>query len=267
MGGAPGSEILPSFEHPPVVEVAVGVHFLQLPGLNTVAMVRLADVWADRFPIVEEQPSLPPVVPGGGPTFSFQLKTSLPEIRLWLESEDKSFLVQIQHDRLLLNWRKLDSDSAYPRYGRLRSDFAQLWEEFSRYINAGDYGVLQPGIAEVTFFNRIEIGKPSSASGPIAVLNPQWSLDNQLGISLQMARRIFDTTGQPHGHQSIAVGYQNEIGELQMEISTRVSIRAGESSAILEALDEAHREGVLTFDHVTTKDAHRLWGKHNADNN
>jgi uncharacterized protein (TIGR04255 family) len=266
MGDAPGSRILPSFEQPPVIEVAVGVHFLQLPGLNTVAMVRLADTWASRFPKIEEQPILPPVAIAGAQIISFQIQTSSPQIRLWLESNDGTILVQIQHDRLLLNWRKLDTNDPYPRYRRLRNDFSELWAQFANYIAAGDYGVLQPSIAEVAFFNRIPVASPSNASAVVAALNPQWSLDNQFGVSLQMERGITDVVGEPHGNQSVALGYRHDIGALQMEISSRVGIGAGNSSAILEALDDAHRAGVLTFDHVTTESAHRAWGNHNVSN-
>ena len=52
---------LPSYDQPPVVEVAVGAHFLQLPGLNTVALVRLVDdLWRSRYPRTLEQPLSPP---------------------------------------------------------------------------------------------------------------------------------------------------------------------------------------------------------------
>ena len=41
---------LPSFTSPPVVEVAVGVEFLQLPGLGAVELVGLHDIWRRDFP-------------------------------------------------------------------------------------------------------------------------------------------------------------------------------------------------------------------------
>ena len=61
MGDEAHTPALPSFERPPVVEVAVGVHFLQLPGRNTVALLRMAEIWSTRYPIVREQLGLPPV--------------------------------------------------------------------------------------------------------------------------------------------------------------------------------------------------------------
>jgi uncharacterized protein (TIGR04255 family) len=267
MGDAALSEVLPSFERPPVVEVAVGVHFLQLPGLNTIALARLADVWSTTYPKSQEQPALPPVVPSGGPTISFQLQASLPPIRLWLLTEDESLLVQVQHDRLLLNWRKVKPDDPYPRYKTLRKNFTELWSEFGRYVAGADYGVLQPSLAEVTFFNRIQIDAATDVANVIAALNPQWALDGQLATSLQLERGVVGSSGELQGHQTVALGYRPEVSSLQMEILTRVGIDAesDDTAAILGALDEAHRAGVLTFDQITTEGAHSAWGKHDAD--
>jgi uncharacterized protein (TIGR04255 family) len=264
------SKALPSFEHPPVVEVAVGVHFLQLPGLNTVALVRLADMWSGRFPVSQEQPPLPPVIPGGGgQMFSLQFQNALPPLRLWLLTEDEAFLVQIQHDRLLLNWRKVKPDDPYPRYTTLRRDLSELWTEFVTYVAAGDYGVLQPNLAEVTFFNRIPAESAADVPTWIAALNPTWSIDSGLATALQLEAGIHGATGQPQGQQSIALGYRPELGGLQLEITSRYGVDTGpsDSSTIMSALDEAHEAGVLAFDHITTDEAHNIWGKHDVSDN
>lgn len=148
---------LPSFDHPPVIEVAVGVHFLQLPGLNTVALVRLADMWRERFLKVQEQPPLPPVAPGGSRLFTFEVENSPPPHRFWLLTKSESLLVQIQHDRLLLNWRKVKDDDPYPRYGQLRQEFSQLWSEFTAIVLGGQFGAFQPTLAEVTFSTEFRL--------------------------------------------------------------------------------------------------------------
>ncbi len=269
MGDAAIGEVLPSFERPPLVEVAVGVHFLQLPGLNTVALARLADMWSSRYPRTKEQPALPPVVPGGGQTLTFQLQTSLPPLRLWLLTEDESFLVQLQHDRLLLNWRKVNPDDPYPRYKTLRKDFTELWSEFGQYIAARDYGVLQPSLAEVSFFNRISLGAATDVADVVAALNPDWTLDGQRSTSLRLERDVRNAASKPQGNQTIALEYRPDIAFLHMEITTLVGIDAelDATAAIFSALDEAHRAGVLTFDQITTDSAHTAWGKHDASDN
>ncbi|MDR3658004.1 MAG: TIGR04255 family protein [Mycobacterium sp.] len=269
MGETGPFDDLPSFDRPPVVEVAVGVHFLQLPGLNTVSLVRLVDdLWRDRFPRTIEQPLSPPLSPPGrGPMLAFQLKAGSPPIRLWSLTEDQSTLIQVQHDRLLLNWRKVKDDDPYPRYKRLRGDFAEVWQEFSTYVDyRDDYGVLQPSVAEVSFFNRVPMEGATQIPTFVNALNPHWKLTGQLAAAYQLEREIAD--GPVVGNQNIALNFRPENGHMQLEISTRIEIdtATGEASEVMNSLDAAHRTGVLTFDSVTTENAHSAWGRHDAGN-
>jgi uncharacterized protein (TIGR04255 family) len=259
---------LPSFDRPPVAEVAVGVHFLQLPGLNNVALVRLVDdLWRGRYPRTVEQPLSPPLSPpGSGPMLAFQFQAGSAPVRLWSLTEDESFLIQVQYDRLLLNWRKVKDDDPYPRYKRLRVDFAALWQEFSSYVGDHNYGVLQPNIAEVSFFNRVPMRDATEIPAFVKALNPRWSLSGQLATAYQLERDITDLLSA--GHQNIALNYRPENGHMQLEISTRIDVDTptGETAEVLGFLDTAHRIGVLTFDAATTENAHSAWGRHDAGN-
>jgi uncharacterized protein (TIGR04255 family) len=269
MGDAGRGANLPSFKYPPVIEVAVGIHFLQMPGLNTVALIRLADMWRERYPKVQDQPALPPATPvGGGAVFTFQLQNSPPAQRFWLLAEDDSRLVQIQHDRLLLNWRKVKDDDPYPRYDALRQDFSELWSDFVGYVSGGAYGVFQPSLTEVSFFNRIPVSSAAEVPGVIAALNPQWQLDGHRATSMQLERGLADHS-DVFGRQNITLGYRPELGFIQLEISSlvRIDAESADSEAILAALDQAHDVDVLTFDQITTDSAHTVWGKHDVSAN
>jgi uncharacterized protein (TIGR04255 family) len=255
---------LPSFDRPPVIEVAVGVHFLQLPGLNTVSLVRLVDdLWRSAYPMTIEQPLMPPLaLPGGGPTLAFQLQTGPPPVRLWSLTEDQSLLVQVQHDRLLLNWRKLADGDPYPRYRRLREVFTGLWREFASYVgDHDDFGVLQPSIAEVSFFNRIPIRGAAEIPEVIKALNPRWTLEKQIAVAYQIERDLSDLL--MNGGQNIVLNYHPVNGPMQLEISTRIGVDTpdGNVSDVLAALDTAHQVGVLTFDELGTDNAHSRWGR------
>jgi uncharacterized protein (TIGR04255 family) len=269
MGEAGNFDDLPMFDQPPVIEVAVGVHFLQLPGLNTVELVRLVDdLWRTRYPRTIEQPLSPPLPqPGTGPMLALQLQAGSLPIRLWSLTDDQSILVQVQQDRVLLNWRKIKEDDPYPRYRTLRGDFAEVWQEFSNHVNEHDYyGVLQPNVAEVSFFNRVPMSAATEIPSYVRALNPGWSLDGQLSTAYQLEREITDRSVV--GHQNIALNFRPENGHMQLEISTRIEIdtATGEASEVLNPLDIAHQIGVLTFDSVTTENAHLVWGRRDASN-
>ena len=121
----------------------------------------------------------------------------------------------------------------------------------------------------MTFFNRIHVEGSSDVPDVIAALNPQWAMDGQLAMSLQIQGKIVDSTGQQRGGRTISLGYRPEFGALQLESSSLVSVdpKLTDSAAILAALDEAHHAAVLAFDQITTGTAHNAWGKHDAGDN
>ena len=94
---------LPDFDRPPVVEVALGVQFADLPGLNA---FQAAGFWADHlkdeFPNVVEQPPLTNLEEvfgqpeGRGRTLSVQVGPA--PLRFWMSNEDKAGLVQVQRN-------------------------------------------------------------------------------------------------------------------------------------------------------------------------
>ncbi|WP_370066817.1 TIGR04255 family protein [Mycobacterium sp. MAA66] len=250
---------LPSFTQPPVVEVAVGVHFLQLPGLTALPLVDLADTWKSDYPIRQEQPPLPPVFAAPG-AMGFQVGS--PPVRLWLTSSDDSVLLQLQRDRLLLNWRKLTEASDYPRYQRLRDEFTGCWEHLAAEVGMHEeYGVLQPAMAEVTFLNHIPAPSPADLGEILSALQPGWAPSQHLSTSLQVEEQIVDAIGNVVGQSTIGVAYRN--GGLQLEVTSKVSLDGfpSDTSAILGALDVAHAAGVIAFDAATTEQAHKVWGK------
>jgi uncharacterized protein (TIGR04255 family) len=229
-------------------------------------LVRLVDdLWREEFPKTVEQPFSPPVLPlGKAPVLSFQVHPLSPPIRLWSMTEDEAILVQIQHDRLLLNWRKLDDDDTYPRYKQLRHQFAGVWSQFTNYIaEHPDFGILQPSLAEVSFFNRVPMGSAVEIPTYVKPLNADWNLEGQHATAYQLERELADG---PSGNQNIAFNFRPENEHMQLEISTRIEIDTtpGAGAGVLEALDVAHQIGVLTFDLVTTDSAHSEWGRRDA---
>jgi|ERR1700730_1115159 uncharacterized protein (TIGR04255 family) len=97
---------LPRFRKPPVSEVALGVQFSAV--LNPVHLGLYYQRVKTRFPKIQMQSPVLPVFEtfgtGGlpGPQFAF---THGMQPRMWFLSDDDNFLIQLQSDRLLVNWR------------------------------------------------------------------------------------------------------------------------------------------------------------------
>ena len=147
----------PSFSRPPLVEVALGVEFSPVSGFGAVALVKLADRLHGRYPIVQEYSPLPPNPPiglddqiGGGLVVSM----GAPSIRLWLLSQEQDQLLQVQRDRLILNWRAGTINNSYPRYhDALRPAFAREYRGLLSFLMDAGRPTLSLVGVEVTYVN------------------------------------------------------------------------------------------------------------------
>ena len=149
---------LPEFDDPPVAEVAVGVQFRPLFGMRGLALAPLRERWRHQYPRTEEQVPLAPAVEGSPtlvPQFQFNVVT-LPAARQWFLNDLGTELVQLQPDRLLINWRVGDEPSEYPRYGHMRETFVSRFNDLSQFVAEEKLGELEITQAELTYINVIE---------------------------------------------------------------------------------------------------------------
>ena len=91
----------------------------------------------------------------------FDVPMALPNT--WFLSEDGVQLVQVQHDRLTLNWRELDHPVTYPRYEALRARFQELLAMLQECVKEAGK---KAGIThcEVTYVNPIEHVSPAAVT-------------------------------------------------------------------------------------------------------
>jgi uncharacterized protein (TIGR04255 family) len=98
---------LPELADPPIEEVVCGVVFAPLEALDALEQGVYWSSVAERFPKKQLQP----------PIFdddSTALPAATMPTRSWLIADAEDLLVQIQHDRFYMNWRKRDTE--YPRF-------------------------------------------------------------------------------------------------------------------------------------------------------
>jgi uncharacterized protein (TIGR04255 family) len=150
---------MPEFLRPPVAEVALSIQFEPLTGLR---VAHFGLFWAqirDRFPKTQEQPPVQPVVERFGARVQppqFQFGVGIVSPRCWFLDHDETALLQIQTDRVIHNWRKLDRESApYPHYGILRDKLLQEFSTFAQFVEREKIGKLVPNQCELTYINHI----------------------------------------------------------------------------------------------------------------
>lgn len=252
---------LPRFNKPPVVEVAIGVEFLPIPALTVIPLVELRPIWNDIYPHVEEQPAIRSA-PLGGPSlpgFSFEVGMGVPPIRIWLLNENRSELLQIQNDRIVLNWRA-NFGSSYPHYRELEPRFLANWQRFQAAISDRALGELRPITAEVTYINRFALDQGDTLFDALSIFNPEAPLRNA-EPSIQLIVDILTSDGATRfGEQKISASRSPDNAEqVQLVSVTRVGFFLEEERPIEMALRRAHASAVTSFANVTSAKMHQRW--------
>lgn len=257
----PDLDRLPRFSKPPVVEVAIGVEFLPIPALTVIPLVELRPIWNDIYPNIEEQPAIRSSQPDGLslPGFSFEVGTGVPPIRIWLLNENRSELLQIQNDRMVLNWRA-NFGSSYPHYHELEPRFLSNWRRFQTAISDRALGELRPITAEVTYINRFSLDQGETLFDALSIFDTASSFKNA-EPSVQLSVDIITSDGATQfGEQKISASRSPENAEqVQLVSVTRVGFFLDEEDPIEKALRRAHAYAVTSFANVTSAKMHQRW--------
>lgn len=262
-----------SYAEPPVAEVALGAHFRPFVNLRSVDFGVLWDRWKGEFPDVEDQMPLPPV-----PIEEFDAlsRDAFPFVigpvppRVWYKSEDRDQIVQLQRDRLVVNWSKSDARPEYPRYRKLRPVFEQVLGDYCRFIDSADTAL--PSIAQVvvSYMNPIAVSEGNHTEQPHDVLT-LWSgahsdafLPIEEDVQVQ-ATYIIPGRDQPQGRLYVQLTTRpKESGheaDFMINVFARILNPSGSLEGALQALDLGHQWVVNGFTSITTDRMHVKWGK------
>ena len=260
---------LPEFDNPPVVEVVLGVQFRPLPGLHGLGLAPLQAVWRDMFPISQEYPPLMPVIEGD-PQGAGKLQLSLlpvPAVRQWFVSESGNELVQLQPDRLLVNWRAGDTAEKYPRYRHMRSTFESRFTELSSFAKDQGFGSLDVVQAELSYINVIQLSREDL--GRLETFLQGWSgtpghhLDPPEEVRVTLTYSVPDIGIPPVRLYAEVSPAQLTTGERVLFFTLTIRGNPGGRSLdeTLKFLDEAHSHLVRSFAELTRESMHALWGR------
>ncbi len=255
------------FDAPPVVEVALSVDFRLLPRMGLVAVV---DAWrtlyADRFPVVEEQGRLDRAQPDPSGQPTIRMLAQMPTPRLWFLNEAKTDLIQVQNDFFGRNWRKVDGTEEYPRYPVLREAFRADFERLSAHISDAGIGSIEPIAGEVTYINHIPLEGGLRLGDVVKFFDQSASgfpLEPDAGT---LAVRMPFAIGPSHaGALTINAGTATRASDnasiLSLQVTARGPVPSRDVDGTLAFFDVARAWVVRSFGDVTTEAMHRRWGR------
>lgn len=244
-----------AYSHSPVIETALGMEFVPA-SLEAAQALEIRDRLRETYPRVELHPALPPQPPLGLSGSFFGLSVGSHPNRWWFISEDDSQLIQLQHDRLLLNWRKTPEETAYPRHHNLMPTF---FDVLAVVVEA--LGGVAPISLETDYYN-LDTGLPDG-TGLAALLTgadipPERLLaGNTCQLEFSESGRLDERTTQ-----WTLSAQREDDGPARFHIGTRADA-AGLSTADVDALthifDSLHGLAIAVFDRHTTTAARERW--------
>lgn len=274
-----------AFARPPLTEVALALQV----GAGSISIETAGEFVGrlkDAYPKRQQQPLALPMeetfdqIPGVN-LFDLQLNPHPFFGRTWLLNEDDSMLVQIQHDRVVLNWRALSTDSEYPRYDKLRERLCELARILIALAeHSGD--TLSFNMAEVTYINAIvPANEPGSTGHPdlagvlrsTAMLPKDSFLDEPEDAQYEARWRIpASELGAEGDQENLPVGRLMILASpglsaadnapiYVMRLTARVFPNGHDLDAATSALDVCHEWVVRGFDALTTEQMQASWGK------
>lgn len=265
---------LPEFKNPPVTEVVLGVEFDPLMNFKSAHAGRYWGTVAERYPNTEQQPPLLSSIERFGDAFWEAQKVRLamldPEaVRHWLISADNAFLIQLQRDRFISNWRKISAETEYPRYeGTLRERFVDEYTRFAKFLREGNLGEPTIRQCEVTYVNDVPREAGWTNFEQALDLTASWKCrgtDGFLGapstLSVGAAYDMPEEMGRLHYSFQRLRRNADEKEVVQFSLTARGKPESSSVDDIMTWMDRGREWVVKGFADLTSEKAHKLWGR------
>lgn len=228
-------------------------------------MAALAERWRDRYPDVQEHPPLPPNPPlGSGLPVGSALTVNVgaPQIRLWLLNGSGDRLVQLQRDRMVVNWRLANGTGPYPRYrDALRPEFERNLTELLAYLADRELPAPRLVGTEVTYVNLVRDARLDL----VGILRSQIvaTAPNDSPSSTRIQQVWTRTSGDDSGFSTLTLTAEPaDSDQVLLTVTGRSVVTApGELADVLGALDNCHHDVVTSFVNLTDEKRHRQWGR------
>ncbi|MGI4778025.1 MAG: TIGR04255 family protein [Janthinobacterium lividum] len=257
------------FERPPVVEVVLSVSFALPKPLQSAHIGLFWNEIKGDYPDMRDVAPLNLTLEGtttGITDAEVQVMQLPPLRRSWFVSADGRNLVQLQEDRFIYNWKRVDEKDAYPSYEKIFAEFSKEVERFIKFLDVqqlGDLSVLQ---LELAYVNHIE-QKSDFLSADRMFIDHYRNTSNHRFLPMPESFRWNSTYALPYRVGRLHIVAQNARLSTTGESVIRVDLTARglPVDTSLEDckrwFDIAHTWITQGFADITSPDLHNSWGR------
>jgi uncharacterized protein (TIGR04255 family) len=265
---------LPDYERPPVIEVVCGIQFEPIPKFQATTFGLFWQTIRDEYiqaqemgslsRVIEQIPSVANIIPP-----RVEILDTPPLPRIFFVNKIPSWLIQLQRDRFLHNWRKEKDEDIYPRYPVVIDKFWKGWEKFSKFCKDEDLGEIIVNQLEITYINHIPIGQGWKTLGDLGKVFPDvsWRCEERFlpfpeSIGLRLSFILPESQGRLHVSLKHAIRVADNQSVLLCELTARGMSASKDSSAIRAWFDLGRQWIVRGFaDIIDKKIQKELWGR------
>lgn len=188
-------------------------------------------------------------------------------LRYWFSSNSKNWILQLQQDRFILNWKSIGKDDVYPRYSEIRQKFMEEWKHFCSFLASEALASPEVDQCEVTYVNHIEYSAGWNSYGKLSKIVSYWSgepsgnfLPPPDKVNINVRYGMHDNAGRLYValQPVIRTGDVREV--LQLNLTARGAPKSSRVEDIFGWLDVGREWVVQGFTDFTTKEMHREWG-------
>ncbi len=270
---------LPSFENPPVVEVALSVQFAPIDALQTPQMGLLWGEFRERLPKSTAQPPLQPEFENfeaagiSMPRVRIETFDAPPVPRLWFLNGEETELVQVQQTRFITNWRRVN-DEPYPRFQKVLQDFRRRFGIFSEFLSREKLGELEPNQCEVTYVNHIDRATGQARHGAVEEILTTWTehysdsfLHDPEDVAVRLRYLIPGPNDTPAGRLHISFQRAFKMDQkpiFLLNLTARGKPTSDGMEGVYGFFDLGHEWIVRGFTSITPRSMHQIWERKDA---
>jgi uncharacterized protein (TIGR04255 family) len=243
------------------VEVVLGIQFLPLAGFSAPYYGVFWQRIKHDFPQMQvQQPIITPQL--------IEADGGLP-VRVWFLNENGDHLLQLQGDRLILNWRKIGA-SAYPRYETMKPHLLALWETFVAFLAEEGISQPKPLHSELTYLNHIDLDAEITKGRKLEEVFAYWAGGPTLFLEETLVSRASSTLVLPDGTGQITVSFQPAVSldgakqVTQLVFTTHMGIASASTADVGATLDRAHDLNIRAFREFITDRYQQEWGRYDS---
>jgi uncharacterized protein (TIGR04255 family) len=252
-------EKLPKFDNPPVIETVLGVDFEPLHSWQIPHFGLFWNGVRSNYQHCAVQPPLPEQIEKFGEerkSITVNLNPH-PNARCWFFDNNNNWLLQVQNNRFLSNWKQ--SKSEYPDFKGFYERFEREWSRFSEFLRAENIASPKLLQCEVSYINHIEID-----IGELGEIFPVWAelkgegfLPQPEAVAINSVYVIPENIGRLYIEMQPVVRHSDVKTILQLSVTAKVKITSNEK--LKEAIYIAHKWVVQGFTDFTSAKSHKIW--------